>query len=289
MDAHHPLYNRVTPLRHSRSSIVTRSFSWRIWFVRLVVAILLLSMIGLLILERQQHPLIARMRSSANDILVPVVDVASTPSRWIDILLQNVHSWVVTRKENVTLKNENSMLRQWQQRAVLLEAENRRLRDLLHMEALPLLQYASARVIGNNAASMEHRLFVRLPTSRIFTNAMAVMTHQGLVGRLQQVGTSTATILLCTDANSRIPVITENSRIKAILVGNNTDTPELHYLPDDTKLTAGEPIITTGDGGVFPAGIPVGVVMSSGSTPKVDLYMNRHTLEYVLIATEKGS
>ena len=245
-------------------------------------------MVALLLLERQQHPLINRARTTLNDAIVPMIDLASTPSRWLDDSTSNVRDWIHAHNENNALKNENNVLRKWQQRALILESENRRLRALLHMEALPLLNYTAARIVGNDAASMEHSLFIRLTPPHNFQNNMAVMTHQGLVGRLQDVGTSSARVLLSTDANSRIPVMTEGSRIKAILVGNNSDHPELQYLPDDVKITKGERIISSGDGGVFPAGIPIGIVVATGSTPKINLYIDRHSLEHVLIATEKG-
>jgi rod shape-determining protein MreC len=70
--------------------------------------------------------------------------------------------------------------------------------------------------------------------------------------------------LLITDLNSRIPVVIERDRTRAVLVGDNTAFPKLQYLPPEVEAQVGDRIVTSGDARATPPGIPVGVVTSVG-------------------------
>ena len=84
--------------------------------------------------------------------------------------------------------------------------------------------------------------------------------------------------------NSRIPVVVEHSRESAILAGDNTNNPQLQFLPIDADIKVGSRIITSGQGGVFPPGIAVGLI-SSISTDRILIqpYADWDRLEYVTI------
>ena len=91
-------------------------------------------------------------------------------------------------------------------------------------------------------------------------------------------------MLLLTDLNSRVPVVVEKSRVRAILAGNNTDRPELQFLADSMPLQLGERIVTSGHGGVFPSGIPIGVVTQiSHRGAEIELFADFDRLEYVRV------
>ena len=100
--------------------------------------------------------------------------------------------------------------------------------------------------------------------------------------RLLQAGVETpnsfisARVLLLTDLNSRIPVAVEGSRARAVLLGDNSPLPRLDYLPAGAEVVVGDRIVTSGDGGLFPAGLPIGQVVAVGDggirvQPLVDL------------------
>jgi rod shape-determining protein MreC len=67
-------------------------------------------------------------------------------------------------------------------------------------------------------------------------------------------------VLLLTDLNSRVPVVLEQSRLRAVLEGDNTDVLRLSFLTDLDEIEIGDRVMTSGHGGIFPAGIPVGAV-----------------------------
>jgi rod shape-determining protein MreC len=113
---------------------------------------------------------------------------------------------------------------------------------------------------------------------------MAVVNDAGLAGRVVDVAKKTARVLLLTDINSRIPVISEASRERAIAGGNNSDTLTLIYLPENSKLKVGEKIITSGDGRVLPPGLPVGVVTKiEKGIATVKPFVDNYRLEYVSV------
>jgi rod shape-determining protein MreC len=89
-------------------------------------------------------------------------------------------------------------------------------------------------------------------------------------------------VLLINDLNSRIPVVIERSREQAILAGDNSVTPRLLYLPITTTVQVGDRIVTSGHGGAFPVGLPVGVVTSiSEEGVRVVPYADATNIEYV--------
>ena len=106
----------------------------------------------------------------------------------------------------------------------------------------------------------------------------------GLVGRVTEVGSRTARVLLITDLNSRIPVIMETSRARAILVGTNGARPRLLYWPEGVQPQEGERIVTSADANAFPANLPVGTVHHTASgVPEVQPFAMLNRLEVVRI------
>jgi len=100
----------------------------------------------------------------------------------------------------------------------------------------------------------------------VILNGVDVVCHQaamvgnGIVGRVQDVGERVSRIMLLTDINSRLPILIERTRDQAVLAGNNSDLPDVNYLPRDADIKVGDHVVTSGLGGAFPPGLPVGEV-----------------------------
>ena len=90
----------------------------------------------------------------------------------------------------------------------------------------------------------------------------AAVTGDGLAGRIAEVGQRSARVLLLTDINSRVPEVVGNVRDRAVMAGDNANAPELLYLGPTAKVKIGDRVNTSGQGGVFPPGLPIGVVSS---------------------------
>ncbi len=111
----------------------------------------------------------------------------------------------------------------------------------------------------------------------------AVMTERGLIGHVVNAGTQSARVLLLTDVSSRIPVRLERANVKAILAGDGTASPYLDYLPRGALLVAGDRVVTASDGGVFPPGLPVGIVGEGGGIPRVTPFTDERRADFVRI------
>ena len=110
------------------------------------------------------------------------------------------------------------------------------------------------------------------------------MTGDGLVGRVAELGDHAARILLLTDLNSRVPVVIEETRERAILSGDNTERPALAYLPPDARVSSGQRVVTSGSGGVLPAGLPIGTVtVGRDGVPRVQPLVAWNKLEFVRV------
>ena len=170
--------------------------------------------------------------------------------------------------------------RQFQQ----LRKENAYLRDLLNYVPPPTAISITSRVIADTGNSFAQSLIAFVGHRQEIEKGNVVLTGDGLVGRIASVGTNAARILLITDINSRVPVKIEPYDVPAILAGDNTEYPQLISFPNNTEISVGDKVVTSGMAGVYPAGLPVGVIVSvQNGIIKVRPFFNRNRLEIVHI------
>ncbi len=255
----------MLPPRHHRAA--NKAF-WNHWPRRfisergLLVLLLLFSLI-LMIASQFTPGFSQRIRAGVFDQLGSILTVLATPAKQTTILFEHMAGLSDMTTDLNNLREENARLKEWYDRARQLEAENRSLRNLVHLADLPQAKAVTARVIAESSGSFAQSVIVDAgEDEQVSANAVA-MTGNGVVGRALTVSDVTSNVLLLTDVNSRIPVVIENSRHRGILAGDNTSQPLLMYLPDDASVTVGERVLTSGDAaGVFAPGLPVGVVVS---------------------------
>jgi len=186
------------------------------------------------------------------------------------------------RQDYALLQAENEVLKEQLQVLKPLQHENEVLKKSLKVTAFERHGHLTARVLSNPYDGMHHFFLIAAGKKEGLEKDQAVIVPTGVVGRLETVGTYVARVLLLNDARSRIPVMTENSAQKAILAGDGSHMPTLVYVGDVRKIRRGEKVVTSGLGGIFPAGLSVGVVddITNGKI-SVRLYVAFHTLEWV--------
>jgi rod shape-determining protein MreC len=229
---------------------------------RLTLVLVVAGAFGLMVLGRTDGPLVAQARSMVSDAVAPILAVLSQPVRAVEGLFDNLEELVDLRAENARLRIERARLAEWQTIAQRLDAENRQLRNLLHLVPDPKTSFISARVVGDHTGAFVREVLIAAGSKVGVRKGQAAMTGDGLAGRVAEVGSRSARVLLLTDINSRIPVLVERSRDRAILAGDNSNRPQLLYLKPGTTIQTGDRVVTSGDGGIFPPGLPVGVVDS---------------------------
>ncbi|MFQ5985166.1 MAG: rod shape-determining protein MreC, partial [Alphaproteobacteria bacterium] len=188
------------------------------------------------------------------------------------------------RTENARLREDNRRLLHWEVVARRLEHENASLKAILNTVAEPRTAFVTGRVIADAGSAFVRTVLINAGAREGVAKGQAVVTADGLVGRVVEVGDRTARILLLTDLNSRVPVVVEPTRTPAILAGDNSDLLRLTFLPDGARVQPGERIVTSGQGGMLPPGLAIGVVESVAEEGfRVQPFVEWHRLGYIRV------
>ncbi len=271
-------------MRLRGNGISTLGLSLKTTAHRFAAALLVMTALGLLVLGKADAPLIANWRISIADTVTPALAVIQQPVRAARAVIAEARSWANVRAKNRRLEEENAHLRIWQQLASRYRRENRDFRRLLKMARGPVPTFISARVVGDSGSPFVRTLLLAAGAEDGIKPNQAVIAADGLVGRIVEVGTRSARILLLTDLNSRVPVRLAGSGYRGILVGDNSPQAVLTYLPARAKARPGEEVVTSGDGGLFPPGLPVGVVTRVvGPAVHVQPYVDDDEVEFVSV------
>lgn len=174
------------------------------------------------------------------------------------------------RVENRRLQGELDQLRLRNYELESEAGEAQRLRALLDFrEAHPEAPMLAAQVIGASADPTSHTLFINRGSGDHIRRDMAVITPEGIVGKIVEVlGNNTAQVLLINDKDSGVGALFEDTRTHGVVKGTGDPLPIMDYIVNDEKVHLGEVILTSGEDRIFPKGLPVGVVKdASASNP----------------------
>lgn len=251
---------------------------------RLTLPFLIFVSIVLVVFGKTDMLLYDGLRIALIDRISPVLQAVSQPFATVSGGFQAISDAVKVHRDNADLREENARLLQWQEVARRLAAENAELRALVKLVPQNAVNAIAGRVIADSGGAFARNVLVNVGRDDGVQRGQAAMTGEGLVGRVAEVGTRTARVLLLTDLNSHIPVELEDTHERAVLDGDNSEEPKLVYLPSKAEVKVGQRIVTGGAGGVFPPGLPVGVVSSvTGDLIRVEPYAELARLELVRI------
>jgi rod shape-determining protein MreC len=197
------------------------------------------------------------------------------------------------RQENRELKFEIERLRLEQVRLSDDAQQARRLQALLGFKETYIAKTVAAQVIGSSGSEQSRSIYIDKGTSAGVDKDMAVITADGLVGRVLRAFGSSAQVLLINDQSSGVGVILDKSRLQGVIKGTASGEVVVEKVMTDEQVTPGERIVTSGGDQIFPKGITVGTVMKV--TPGADLFLNIRVkpsanlsrLEEVLVITKK--
>jgi rod shape-determining protein MreC len=251
---------------------------------RIGFPILVLASIVAVLLAKADQPVFEPLRVAAANAAAPMLAALSQPLSAAQRAIGQVRAFVDVYGENQRLREDNENLLQWQQAAQRLAAENSSLRGLLKVVPEPAISYVTARVIAYSGGAYVRSVLVDAGGEDGVARGQAAITGDGLVGRVSEVGPQAARVLLLTDLNSRVPVVIENAHARAVLAGDNSPRPALLYLEPQTPVKPGDRIVTSGDGGLFPPGLPVGVVAAIGDgEARVEPFVALSQVDYLRV------
>lgn len=195
------------------------------------------------------------------------------------------------RQENRDLRAELERLRIERVRLSEDAAQAHRLQALLGFKEQFVSQTLAAQVIGTSGVDQSHVVYIDRGSSAGIKPDMAVITPQGVVGKVVRVYHASSQVLLINDPDSGVGAMLESSRLQGILRGTAAGEVTLKYVMSDEKVVPGEPVLTSGGDRIFPKGLPIGVVQQAN--PGSDLFLNIRVkpganlsrLEEVLVVT----
>jgi rod shape-determining protein MreC len=237
---------------------------------KLTLPVLILLAFVLMLLGKADALLGERARTTVGDLLAPIYSALAGPLDRFRAGIDNGHQALTGVADNARLREENERLRKWHDIALSLAAENDTLKANLHWIPDPAVSFVTARVATDAGGVYARSVLLSVGPHHSVTKGQIALDDSGLVGRVTEVGARSARVLLITDMNSRIPVMLEGSRARAILVGTNGPRPHLKYWPEGTMPVEGERVVTSAEANVFPANLPVGTVhYSANRAPEV--------------------
>jgi rod shape-determining protein MreC len=173
------------------------------------------------------------------------------------------HLWHA-EQENQELRTQlvaaQAQIQQMSERA----GEAQRLRTLLDCKNQLTFQTVAAEVIASSPGENSNAIFLDKGSDSGLTTDLAVLTPEGIVGKIVAIFPHSAQVLLITDAASGVGVTLAQSRVQGILKGGSNNLCDLHYVMNEEVVSSGEAVVTSGLDQVYPKGLPVGTVYSAG-------------------------
>lgn len=257
---------------------------------RLLIGVLVLCLLAVFLVWRIDSPRVERFRAQVVDKVLPGFDWAMAPVTASVNILRDFQSYHRIHEQNRELRRELQQMKAWKEAALQLEQENARLLDLNNVRLDPRLTYITGVVMADSGSPFRQSVLLNVGARDGIVDGWAAMDGIGLVGRMSGVGDSTSRVLLLTDTSSRVPVTIQPSDQRAILAGDNSSVPPIEFLEDPDLVRPGDRVVSSGDGGVFPAGLLIGqVAQDPGGRLRVRLAADFERLEYLRVLRHLGS
>ena len=256
---------------------------------RLITVVLLLILFGLFVVWRIDNPRVEKFRALVIDTFVPNFEWILRPMTSVVKLAQDYQSYEKLLEQNKELRRELQQMKSWKEAALQLEQENARLLDLNQLRLDSKLTHVSGIVIADSGSPFRQSVLLNIGSRDGIQDGWAAMDGLGLVGRISGVGSSTSRVILLTDNASQIPVIVQPSGQRAILMGDNSFAPPVEFIENIDLVRPGDRVVTSGGGGVLPAGLLVGTLaMDPNGRLRARLVADYERLEFLKVLRDYG-
>ena len=217
--------------------------------------------------------------------------VASVPNKILDKPVQvvgdgtsSLSDYFFAVRENRILKKEVQELSQYRDAYLEMKDVNERYEKLLNLRTEPPVETVTARSVLVSRGPFNNNRLIDAGSDKHIAFGNPVITDQGLVGRVVGVSPNVSRVLMVTDGTSHIPVMIMRTDGRAMMDGDGGGYPKLDWVRGRDTVKEGDQILTSGDGGVFPRGLPVGeAVKGVDGVWRVRLYANRGPIDFVKV------
>ena len=205
------------------------------------------------------------------------VHAVGDSTNWLDDYLFAGH-------ENAILRKKVAELSQYRDLYIEEKDVNARYEALLKLRTEPPVDMVAARSVSVSRGPFAKNRLIDAGSSKSIFFGNPVITDQGLVGRVVGVSPSVSRVLMVTDLTSHVPVMILRTDARAMMDGDGGDYPKMDWVRGHDSVRQGDQILTSGDGGIFPRGLPVGeAVKGVDGVWRVKLYANRAPIDFVKV------
>ncbi|MFC2966562.1 rod shape-determining protein MreC [Acidimangrovimonas pyrenivorans] len=250
----------------------------------ILIGMTIFVLVAIFALWRIDSPRVERFRAALIDRVVPNFDWALIPVTKLADMADSFESYSRIYEQNQELRRELQQMKAWKEAALQLEQKNAKLLDLNQVRLDPKLTKVTGVVLADSGSPFRQSVLLNVGARDGIVDGWAVMDGLGLVGRISGVGRTTSRVILLTDSTSRIPVTIQPSGQRGIVAGDNTAVPPLDFVENTDMVRAGDRVVSSGDGGVFPSGLLVGqVVQGADHRLRVRLAADYERLDFLRV------
>lgn len=257
------------------------------WTVAVAVVVAAVIAIALLISDRRetlQASAYSAARAIVDTINMPAGEALAAPGRMTSEASDYLRDYFFAASENRRLRQEVADMQRLRDQDAALRNENERYKALLGFRTDPPVPMAAARVVLDARGPFSDTRLADAGKERGVQVGNPVMSDRGLVGRVIGVTKGASRILLLTDVASRTPVLIDRTDARAILTGDSSSAPKLEYLRGQNPVRNGDRVLTSGDGGLEPRGLPVGTAVKGlDGAWRVQLDADETSIDFVRI------
>ena len=210
-------------------------------------------------------------------VIAKPVQAIGDGTNWIDDYLFAV-------RENSRLRQEVQELSQYRDKYVALKDLNSRYEKLLNLRTEPLVDMVTARSVTVSRGPFNNSRLIDAGSAKGIRFGYPVITEHGLIGRVVGTTDNVSRVIMVTDVVSHVPVMVMRNEARAMMNGDGGGYPRLEFIRGRDSIRKGDQIVTSGDSGIFPRGLPVGEALKGpDGIWRVKLYADRAPIDFVKV------
>ncbi len=233
-----------------------------------------------ILLYSLRYPTPGVIRKMTLEIIAPLDYAVNMPLKGLREVWKRYVFLIGLKEENKRLKDINARLSDEIIREREAYLESIRLRNLLKLQDDIPYPTVAARIVGRNPSSLFKMILINRGESDGLRPGLPVVAVPGVVGRILETSWNVSRVLLIIDESSNIDAVVQENRVQGVLQGASSTGCNLKYVSKTAEVKAGDVVISSGMGGVFPKGLPLGVVRYA-SKKEADLFQRVNVAPFV--------
>ena len=226
-----------------------------------LIALILFS-IFIIVLGKYNFKGVNFLKLSIKEIVYRTTFIVSVPENFVISSYQTIHDHFSLYSNYENLKKDYESLKATKLNTDFLKSENEALKSKINDVSTQSSELLAKVIIDKKSPFLRSVIINRGSKDNVILG-MAALDGKFLVGKVVEVNYSTSRVLLLSDLNSKIPVSIEPNSVQSILSGSGSSYGEIQYIKEDYELENDSEIFTSGSGGIFRSGIPIGKTIAN--------------------------